>query len=184
MRLLALAFCLNSWVAFAADLSVAPHVPRLAGVSETLYRSGQPTPIGLEELRALGIKRVIDLRGASEGQTNEGATLANLGIRYVNIPFPPFSAPSQEEVGTVLAMLMEKNPPVTLVHCRRGKDRTGTVVACYRIQHDGWSNAAALDEARAHGLSRLERGMRSFILHFTAVPGTSPSASRFLSLVH
>jgi tyrosine-protein phosphatase SIW14 len=53
------------------------------------------------------------------------------------------------------------------VHCLRGKDRTGTVVACYRIQHDGWDNERALAEAKGYGMSRLEVAMQSYILHFT-----------------
>jgi protein tyrosine/serine phosphatase len=52
------------------------------------------------------------------------------------------------------------------VHCRRGKDRTGTVIACYRIQHDGWTNIHALEEAKSHGMSFAERSMRAYILHF------------------
>jgi protein tyrosine/serine phosphatase len=54
------------------------------------------------------------------------------------------------------------------VHCRRGADRTGTVIACYRIAHDGWQNLKALDEARTFGMSWLERAMRSYVLHYHA----------------
>lgn len=175
MRLLALTFCcLGLLPAYAADLSAVRHVPHFAEVNGHLYRGGQPTVLGMEELGAFGIKRVIDLRGKGEAGTNEASTFAKLGIKYVNVPFPAFSAPTQEDVGSVLAMLLDKDNTPTFIHCLRGKDRTGTVIACYRIQHDGWKNAAALDEAKSHGLSSFERGMRSFVLHFTAVPGTSP----------
>jgi protein tyrosine/serine phosphatase len=58
------------------------------------------------------------------------------------------------------------------VHCRRGKDRTGTVIACYRIQHDGWDNRHALEEAKEHGMSSFERAMRAYILSFK--PQTVP----------
>jgi hypothetical protein len=40
------------------------------------------------------------------------------------------------------------------------------VIACYRVHHDGWNNADALAEARKHGMSFTERGMRSFIIRF------------------
>jgi hypothetical protein len=42
------------------------------------------------------------------------------------------------------------------------------VIACYRIQHDGWGNDRALEEAKEYGMSFVERGMRSFILHFSS----------------
>jgi len=52
------------------------------------------------------------------------------------------------------------------IHCRRGADRSGTVLACYRISHDHWENQKALKEAKTYGLSTFERAMRSFIQHF------------------
>ena len=178
MRLFALAICsLTFWPAAAADLSSVTHVPHLDQVNDHLYRSGQPTTAGLEELGAFGIKRVINLRGESDKGMDEGATLKKLGIKYVNMPFPAFSAPSQEDVGSVLALLVQDNKTPTLVHCLRGKDRTGTVIACYRILHDHWSNADALQEAKVHGMSSLERGMRLFVLNFTAASNGTPLPS-------
>ncbi len=55
------------------------------------------------------------------------------------------------------------------VHCKRGADRTGTVIACYRINHDHWQNQKALTEAKYLGMSRLETAMRHFILGFQPV---------------
>ncbi len=164
---LALCFCLSS--ALASDFAGVKHVPNFDKVNQHIYRSGQPSQAGLGELGAFGIRRVIDLRERGNAEKAEGEALSKLGIQYLNIPFPPFSAPSQEQVGSVLALLMDSEPGTILVHCRRGKDRTGTVIACYRVQHDGWTNKRALQEAKAHGMSSLERGMRSFVLHFTAV---------------
>jgi protein tyrosine/serine phosphatase len=62
------------------------------------------------------------------------------------------------------------------VHCWRGKDRTGTIIACYRIQHDGWSSRQALKEAEQRGLSHAEFGMRSFILKFSPLDLPAPFA--------
>lgn len=172
-RFVALLCSLGLWsVAIAAaDLAAVRHVPHFAAVNEHLYRGGQPAPEGLDELKRLGIKRVIDLRGKGETGMNEGSALAKSGIEYINIPFPAFHAPTQEDVGTALALLMGKDDVPTFVHCLRGKDRTGTLIACYRIQHDRWTREQALAEAKEHGMSKLERGMRSFVMHFSAVPG-------------
>jgi hypothetical protein len=51
------------------------------------------------------------------------------------------------------------------------------VIACYRIQHDGWDNRRALDEAKEHGISSLERGMKSYILHFVPVNMPAPASA-------
>jgi protein tyrosine/serine phosphatase len=52
---------------------------------------------------------------------------------------------------------------------KRGADRTGTVIACYRIAHNQWPNQEALDEARTFGMSWTERGMRNYVLYYEAV---------------
>ncbi|MBV9294436.1 MAG: dual specificity protein phosphatase family protein, partial [Acidobacteriaceae bacterium] len=75
----------------------------------------------------------------------------------------------------VLSLLLQNDSQPVFVHCRRGKDRTGTVVACYRIQHDRWKNEDAFDEAKKYGMSFAERGMRAYILHFSPLPITDVS---------
>ncbi|MGI8958693.1 MAG: fused DSP-PTPase phosphatase/NAD kinase-like protein [Bryobacteraceae bacterium] len=143
------------------------HVRNFAEVNEHLYRGGAPTNIGLKELAAMHVSMIIDLREPGEGTDFEKHAVAALGMQYVNIPLRPFSAPSQEQIDQVLSLLLHKDSERIFLHCRRGKDRTGTVIACYRMQHDGWDKRAAILEARKHGMSFTERGMRSFILDFT-----------------
>ena len=167
---LAIWLCCASAMA-GADLPVT-HIRNFDRVNDHIYRSGEPSTVGLQELGALGIKRVIDLREKSGATAFEKETLEKLGIKYTNVPFAGFSAPTDQQVQSVLKLLTTNDPSPILVHCRRGKDRTGTVIACYRIQHDGWDNRRALAEAKEHGMSRLERSMQAYILHFTPV---SPS---------
>ena len=166
------ASCLVVWLycistAASADLPVT-HIRNFDRVNDHIYRSGEPSTVGLRELGALGIKRVVDLREKGGATAFEKDILEKLGIKYTNIPFAAFSAPSDARIQSVLKLLSDDPSPI-LVHCWRGKDRTGTVIACYRIQHDGWDNRRALAEAKEHGMSSLERGMQSYILHFTPV---------------
>lgn len=173
MKLVAVSRTLILWLCFtsaaiSADLS-ATHIRNFDRVNDHIYRSGEPSVVGLQELSTMGIKRVIDLREKGEATTFEKETLEKLGIKYTNIPFDAWSAPSDGQIQSVLKLLTDNDPSPILLHCRRGKDRTGTVIACYRIQHDGWSNQRALTEAKEHGMSRLERGMQGYILHFTPV---------------
>ena len=135
-------------------------------MNDRLYRGGQPTAVGLEELGAMGVKRVISLCTKQETTGFEEEQLNRLGIKFIHIPLGEFSAPSNGQIQTILKLLMDNSGP-TFVHCRRGKDRTGTVIACYRIQHDGWDNRRAFEEAKAHGMSSFERGMQSYVIHFS-----------------
>jgi protein tyrosine/serine phosphatase len=155
---------------FAADLP-AIHVNNLGKVNGHLLRGAEPSPAAMQELGAAGVKLVIDLRVPGKGTEMEKELAQKLGIRYVNIPLPPLSAPKPEQVGGVLKLITENDSGTVFVHCRRGKDRTGTVIACYRIQHDGWPNDRALEEAKEYGMSAAERGMRAFIAHFTPMTG-------------
>jgi protein tyrosine/serine phosphatase len=123
----------------------------------------------------MGIKVDLDLREKGDATEVEKKEAEKLGIKYVNIPMKPFSAPTDDEMEQALSLLIENKSGPVFVHCRRGKDRTGTVVACYRIRHYGWSNHEALSEAKKHGMSFTERGMQSFILHFK--PGLTADAS-------
>lgn len=149
--------------------NAAPHIHNFAQVNDHLYRGAVPSPVGLEELGAMGIKTVIDLRESGEGTQFEKEQVEKLKMNYVNVPLKPLSAPTQPQMERLLGLLLENGPNRIFVHCRRGKDRTGTVIACYRIQHDGWDNHAALAEAQKLGLSFTERGMHSYILHFSPV---------------
>jgi protein tyrosine/serine phosphatase len=81
--------------------------------------------------------------------------------------------------------LIETLPPPVFIHCKHGCDRTGTIIACYRIEHDHWSSQAALAEARRYGMSKLARGMRRFIIRFASgsKPGVDLTANRQSSLL-
>jgi tyrosine-protein phosphatase SIW14 len=152
---------------FAAENPAAEHVRNFGEVNDHLYRGGQPDQRALEELAARHVALVIDLREPSERTNVEQQMVEALKMKYLNIPFHNFGAPSDDQVRRVLWLLVNGDTQKIFVHCWRGKDRTGTVVACYRIQHDGWDNHKALAEAQKYGMSFTERGMRSYILHFS-----------------
>jgi tyrosine-protein phosphatase SIW14 len=154
-------------VIFAAPPS-AVHVRNFSQVDEHIYRGAAPSEAGLKDLRALHVSVDLDLREPGEAGDVERAEAVKLGMKYIDIPMRPLSAPTPGEVKQALEVLLaaDAGPDRVFVHCRRGRDRTGTVIACYRIQHDGWTNRRALEEARKHGISIVERGMRSYILHF------------------
>jgi tyrosine-protein phosphatase SIW14 len=149
----------------AADTPVI-HIKNFAQVNDHLYRGGQPTQEGIQQLAGAHVSLVIDLREPSEGTEAERRLVQGLGMKYVDVPFPRLAAPSPDQIKRVLSLIAPDDSGRTFVHCWRGKDRTGTVIACYRIQHDGWSAQRALREAHEKGLSMVQRSMRSFILGF------------------
>ena len=138
-------------------------------VNERVYRGAQPNEAGMASLKQLGIKSIINLRMTNDVLSAELDQARNLSILYTNVPLAGFARPTNEQIRRVLA-LIDSLPSPVFIHCQHGCDRTGTVIACYRIQHDGWSGDAALQEARRYGLSFFERGMREYIVDFAKSP--------------
>lgn len=161
-----------------AGIQAAP-IPDVAGVSnfhqvdEHIYRGAQPHGEGFDGLAKFGIRTVIDLRGEKSEQT----AVEHAGMRYVRLPWSGYKAPADAQIAAVLALLNDTTAWPVFVHCRRGADRTGTAIACYRIEHDHWTNQQALAEARTFGMSSMEVAMQRFILGFVAPPGASNTAS-------
>lgn len=138
-------------------------LPNFHRVNATLYRGGQPKEGGLKQLASLGIKTVLNLRDADERASLEEGQARAAGLRYFNIPLDGLGRPSDEKIERALAIInAPENQPV-FVHCKRGSDRTGTVIACYRISHDGWSSEQAKEEAKRFGLGFWEVGMKDYI---------------------
>jgi len=146
----------------AASPTDLPGVHNFHKVNEHVYRGAQPSREGFASLANLGIKTVIDLRG----ERSEADAVQRAGLRYVRMPWNGHRAPSDSQMATVLTLLNDNAQWPVFVHCRRGADRTGTAIACYRILHDHWSNQQALAEAKAFGMSSLEIAMRHYIQSF------------------
>jgi tyrosine-protein phosphatase SIW14 len=155
----------------AASIPDVPGVPNFHQVNEHVYRGAQPNGQGFDGLAKLGVKTVIDLRG----QKSEEAEVQRAGMRYIWLPWSGYKAPAESQIQAVLSLLDDNSAWPVFVHCKRGADRTGTAIACYRIAHDHWSNQQALAEAKTFGMSSMEMGMQHFILHFAGLPA-APTA--------
>ena len=131
-------------------------------VNEHVYRGAQPSPAGIQELAKMGVKTVVDLREADQAG-GEKQLVEAAGMKFINIPMRGMEKPNLASVERALAVLNDKGAGIVFVHCRRGADRTGTVVACYRISHDHWDNMRALAEAKANGMAWIQKAMQHFV---------------------
>ena len=149
--------------AWAADPS---GVHNFQQVSDHVYRGAQPTAAGLENLQKLGVRTVVDLRGGDPRWASEKSIVEHAGMRYVHSPLSGYKAPSDEQMAKIFAALDDSSGWPVFIHCKRGADRTGTVIACYRIAHDHWPNQKALEEAKLRRMSWTEWSMQRYILGF------------------
>ena len=131
------------------DFKLSPlTTPRLAQVDEGLWRSGQPSREGLEQLAKAGVKTVLSLRERVDEEERREA--ARLGMKVENVPILGFLMPTFSQVDRALAVLNDPAKRPVAVHCRHGKDRTGVVVAAYRVKK-GLPVKQAAAEAKSFG---------------------------------
>jgi tyrosine-protein phosphatase SIW14 len=146
--------------------SSAPGIKNFHQVNEHLYRGAQPTDAGLQYLATIGVKTVIDLREADERAQAEESVVTAAGMKYVNVPMTDLTPPTDADITRILGILENDSDGAVFVHCKRGADRTGAVIAAYRIDHDRWDNARALSEAKSDGMGLFQFPRESFIRAF------------------
>ena len=123
----------------------AKHLQNFYRVDSQVYRSAQPDRDGMRELEGKGIHTVLDLRYWHHDEKIARDT--NLTILHL-----PMMANDIDEkaLRQAVALIRQAEKPV-LVHCRYGADRTGAVIAAYRILEQGWSNEDAIEEMMRGG---------------------------------
>ncbi len=150
-------------IAKAQPASPSKDLPNLYKVNANLYRGGQPTEAGIRTLAKMGVKTIIDLRGEDARAKREENWAKAAGMRFINVHESNWRKPTDESVDGILKQIdLTENQPV-FVHCKHGSDRTGTVIAVYRITHDGWSAKQANDEAKKFGFGWWQFWMRDYI---------------------
>ena len=76
------------------------------------------------------------------------------------------TTPTEKQIEHALRILNDSSAAPIFIHCRRGADRTGVVLACYRIDHDNWGNQKALNEARSFGMSWYQFPLSRYVLNY------------------
>ena len=118
-------------------------------VAEGIYRGGQPAAPGYAALKGLGIGTVISLEPAP----GEQAEVEAAGMRYVEIPVDLKKKGSRAKVDLAVALMTDPANRPVYVHCRQGVERTGIVVAAYRLKVLRWPQADAEAELTFFGLN-------------------------------
>ena len=137
-----------------------PGIKNFYKVSDILYRGSQPTRNGYEQLAKLGIKTVVSLQVIPQ-QTE---LIKGFGMNPVHIPINPLDMKDEYAKEFLSVMANPANHPV-YVHCLYGSDRTGTMVALYRIYIEHWPKERALAEMREdkYGFSEVFNNLKRYI---------------------
>jgi protein tyrosine/serine phosphatase len=142
-------------------------------VDNSLYRGGRPKPADLNYLKRLNVRTVINLQGGDLNNPKyrafmkwwEPGELADaiafeknlsesLGLLFFSKPLDaidPVSAEDDARIDEILAIIGNPAAQPVFVHCERGVDRTGLIIALYEVKYLGMSPQDAYDEWRASG---------------------------------
>jgi tyrosine-protein phosphatase SIW14 len=146
-------------------------------VTPNLYRGAQPSVRGFESLSKMGVNVVVDLREGNEGDVEEKIVTKD-GMKFVGIPWR-CTDPKDEYFAKFLTVLRDNPDKKVFVHCHVGVDRTGMMIAAYRMSEQGWTAEEALREMKSFGFSSFHQflcsGLEAYELRFPTVVSSSPA---------
>ena len=109
-------------------------------VDNKLYRSEQPIGADVSTIHAHAIKTIINLR---QGQDDNPALFGDT-ITLIKEPLITWRVKLSDIARILYTIEKHQKTGAVLIHCRHGADRTGIVIAMYRVIYQGMS----INEAR------------------------------------
>jgi protein tyrosine/serine phosphatase len=139
-------------------------IPKRWGVvvEGSIYRSGQLHPAlvksTLADNRIDVIVNMNRLRLDRADQATEEQAADELGIEQVRFPMGGDGTGDPEQYALAVARVHRavEDGERVLVHCSAGTQRTGAVIALYRLFVQGWTPDAAMAEMEQYGLDPVD----------------------------
>lgn len=135
-----------------------------------IYRSSYPQPAHFSKLKHYRFKTIITF--VPEPIPGANTTfMSQTGITHHHIPVlankdPRLSTPTPT-VLTILNLMLDKRNHPLLIHCNKGKHRTGCVTACFR-KATGWTDDACIAEYERYAAPKDRPLDKAFIRRFDA----------------
>ena len=121
-------------------------VSNLYKVDDGLYRGAQPTATGFNELCTIGIKTILDVAGGD----GDDSLVAKDSLKLFHVPMHAWGLRDDRVLEALRIMADPANRPL-MIHCQHGADRTGALVALYRVVVQGWTKEKAVEEMNQGG---------------------------------
>jgi protein tyrosine/serine phosphatase len=146
-----------------ANHSANPTANFFAVEEGMVYRGARPSYQGIEELAGMSVRTIVNLENDDDAIKQEQAWAQSLGIKEVVAQMTGTSEPNSDTVTRALDTLADTSNMPIFVHCAKGQDRTGAIVALHRIFNQGWDAQDAKDEMEAHGYDNALLAMKEFV---------------------
>jgi protein tyrosine phosphatase (PTP) superfamily phosphohydrolase (DUF442 family) len=130
-------------------------VPNACQLLPGVVTGGQPSAAHLAAFLNAGGRVVLDLRDTMEPRPlDEPATVASLGMVYVNVPVGPHSL-TDATLDRVREVLREAGDGLVLVHCGSG-NRVGAALLPFLMLDHSLEEEDAVEQAMRVGLRSAE----------------------------
>lgn len=117
-------------------------------VDKGVYRSEMPIADDVAVMTAQNIKTIINLQYKNQ---EEDAKIFDKSITLINEPILTWQVRPAQIARALYAIEQGKEQGGVLVHCYHGADRTGIVIAMYRVIYQGWDIESARAEMKGGG---------------------------------
>lgn len=159
-----------------SDLTNAPSaagpIANFHEVRAGLYRGGHPDGAGLDYLKSLGVKTIVDLEVGDFIEAfpwdidTELAEAKKRGITVVREPMSAFEPAASDrfdkQMDEIEALLADASKGPIYVHCKHGQDRTGLVIGLERVLDEGWAPKDAYAEMLKLGFHPMFEGLNHY----------------------
>lgn len=149
-------------------------IDNFARVNDSYFRGAQPVGQDYLDLKALGVKTIINLTSEEDGPVDEREAVEKAGMTYVHIPMSTRRAPTEQELATFFNVVSNPDSGPVYVHCVGGRHRTGVMTAVYRMRKDGLSGEQAFREMKQfkYGPDFLHPEFKKFVYEYQ-IPKTA-----------
>ncbi|MEW6374258.1 MAG: hypothetical protein AB1502_00510, partial [Thermodesulfobacteriota bacterium] len=157
-------------------------LPKFRKVNDKIFAGGQPkNEEAVKSLANRGIKTIVNLESVIEEELKKEKEWAKkYNINYIWYPTPPTAlppvgparCPTKNETENAIIIINNPNNQPVYIHCWRGIDRTGIVIATYRVKMEGWPVEAAINEWKKNGVLSLPDWEKCFRDYYTVTQPT------------
>ncbi|MCX7863032.1 MAG: dual specificity protein phosphatase family protein [Bacteroidales bacterium] len=116
-------------------------------LNDSIFRSDQPDSLDISLLNELGIKSILNLR---QHHIDESFLGKNHHFYSYHVKMRAYYLTNKQMAKAMC--IIQSAPKPLLIHCKHGSDRTGAVIAMYRILYNQWTKKEALKELKSKHL--------------------------------
>jgi protein tyrosine/serine phosphatase len=166
-----------------SSAEVAATLPYFHRLNDEYIRGAEPARGGIETLRRLGVKTIVDLRSDYDYTETLKIAADQYGLNYYRAPMSVWNPPTDKEARDFVKLVSDKTKAPFYVFCADGLNRVGEMSAIYRISHDRWTPQQALKEIDEFGFNPYYYTLRNYVWTYARkfYPKSLPPQARSLS---